>query len=99
MHCKHNIGKVMKLHDDTITSYAGYSKRNFKVSFDPAWFSVKCILQNLDFENKIFIYVSNAQQIGLIYVQFHYFWNSLNMVSIVYNAVQIIWFLLIPSFL
>ena len=30
MHCKHNIGKVMKLHDDTITSYTGYSKRNFK---------------------------------------------------------------------
>ena len=43
---------------------------------------IKRILQNLDFENEIFIYVSNAKQIGLIYVQFHYYRNSLNMVSI-----------------
>ena len=30
MRCKHNIGKVVKLHGDVITLYAGYSKRNFK---------------------------------------------------------------------
>ena len=30
MHCKHNIGKVVKLHGDAITLYAGYPKRNFK---------------------------------------------------------------------
>ena len=34
---------------------------------------IKRILQNLDFENEIFIYVSNVKQIGLIYVQFHYY--------------------------
>ena len=30
MHCKDDIGKVVKSHGDTITSYAEYSKRNFK---------------------------------------------------------------------
>ena len=34
---------------------------------------IKHILQNLDFENEIFIYVSNAKQVGLIYIQIHYF--------------------------
>ena len=34
---------------------------------------IKRILQNLDFENEIFIYVSNAKQVGLIYIQIHYF--------------------------
>ena len=30
MHCEDDIGKVVKSHGDTITTYAGYSKRNFK---------------------------------------------------------------------
>ena len=30
MHCTNDIRKVVKSHGDTITSYAGYSKRNFK---------------------------------------------------------------------
>ena len=38
MHCKDDIGKFVKSHGDTITSYAWYFKRNFK----------KCHLTPLD---------------------------------------------------
>ena len=49
MHCKDDIGKVVKSHGDTITSYAGYSKRNFKKchSTPLGRFSVKFFLSRI----------------------------------------------------
>ena len=49
MHCTNDIRKVVKSHGDTITSYAGYSKRNFKKchSTPLGRFSVKFFLSRI----------------------------------------------------